>query len=86
MATENATSTGPPHLSPSQPLPPACQYLSSLSATAGYCGVLNLQPGQEYEILDADVIKDGGGDAAAYRDNLNEGGPHRNQTGSRAHD
>jgi len=57
-----------------------------LFCDGGVVRELNLQLGQEYEILDADVIKDGGGDAAAYRDNLNEGGPHRNQTGSRAHD
>jgi hypothetical protein len=34
--------------------------------------VLNLQPGQEYEILDADVLEDGGDDAADYWDDLSE--------------
>ena len=34
--------------------------------------VLNLQPGQEYEILDADVLEDGGNDGADYWDDLSE--------------
>jgi len=33
-----------------------------------------------------DTTVTGAGDAAAYRDILNQGGSHRNRTGSRAHD
>jgi hypothetical protein len=34
--------------------------------------VLNLQPGQEYELFDADVLENGGSEAADYWDDLNE--------------
>src|ERR1019366_4145807 len=70
MATHNTTSTGGAAETFAVAASPAAVSTPVLVVCDGGVvrDVLNLQPGQEYEILDADVLEDGGD----YWDDLSE--------------
>jgi hypothetical protein len=74
MATDNTTTTGGGAETFAAAASPAAGSTPVLVVCDGGVvrDVLNLQPGQEYEILDADVLEDGGDDAADYWDDLSE--------------
>jgi hypothetical protein len=74
MATDNTTTTcGGDESFAAAASPPAGLTPVLVVCDGGVVrDVLNLQPGQEYEILEADVLEDGGDDAADYWDDLSE--------------